>query len=291
MITRVLERSRARAGTRRAPHVEDPPVAGGVAEAPIYALTDAAAIGAYLQALTTPAIVDSCAPSDGFNFNAGVGQFTVGAFLGGGSFDADGNAATVATPHGQGLPQSHGVDAATSEAWEAGDASLFAFDSAAWLLLARLTVTAIASDGFTRTVLGRGGTASPHFALVVVDDGTLKVQAKVGFGGPPTNVTLAGSVADGVPRWVAVYRSITGSVLGVARAGVAPATVALGAGSTGAAGTGAIFTFGDLLSGSSPPFRGGPTAVLDHLLGFTANAEAMITNIADILTALEAAEG
>ena len=289
---RILTRSRSRARPRVPGRV--PSAAGGGAPAPagIYALTDPAAISSYLQALVSPAIADDLSPSDGFNFDGG-GQFTIGAFLGGGELGADYNALTVATPHGYGAPTARGVagDLSDAAAWEAGDTSLFAFgDAEAFVLLARAAITAAPSDA-TRGLLGRGALASPHYGLMVNTDGTLTVRIKTGFGGPPTTATLAGSVADGVPRWLAMFRSITGATFGVARAGVAAATSALAGTGSPDAGTGKLFTLGDIASGSTPPFNGGPTAVIDHLLGFRgASAEALIANLADILAGLEAAE-
>lgn len=285
---RVLDRVGVRVRRRRFAHGADPAASVAPGAAPIYAMTDAAAISTYLQGLAS--IGDSCAPSDGFNFDGGAGQFTVGAFLGAGSLSATYNAAAIATPHGFGIRQTHGVVGsptyADAEAWQSDDDVLFAFDEEPWLILARLTVTAIATDGFERGLLGRGSAASPHYALMLLADGTLKARAKVGFGGPPTTTTLAGSVADGVPRWIAFWRSITSAQLGVARAGAA-ATTALGAGSSYQAGK--FFAFGDTV-GSSDPFVGGPDAVADHLLGFRTHAEPVIANIGAILTALEAAE-
>lgn len=297
MITRVRDRARARVSDRRAPHVEDPPVVAGGGGAPIYALTDAAAISTYLQGLKSPAIADDLSPAEGFNFDGGTpptgGQVTVAGFIASAELSADYNSLTVATAHGFGAPTAHGVagDLSDAAAWEAGDTSLFAFgDAEAFVLLARAAITAAPSDA-TRGLLGRGALASPHYGLMVNTDGTLTVRIKTGFGGPPTTATLAGSVADGVPRWLAMFRSITGATFGVARAGVAAATSALAGTGSPDAGTGRLFTLGDIASGSTPPFNGGPTAVIDHLLGFRgASAEALIANLADILAGLEAAE-
>ena len=119
MITRVRDRARARVSDRRAPHVEDPPVVAGGGGAPIYALTDAAAISTYLQGLKSPAIADDLSPAEGFNFDGGTpptgGQVTVAGFASA-ELSADYTAFTVATAHPENVaPAQELLDAETVE--------------------------------------------------------------------------------------------------------------------------------------------------------------------------------
>ncbi|HVV85553.1 MAG TPA: hypothetical protein VHE35_20980 [Kofleriaceae bacterium] len=269
-------------GPLRGPTRVNPTPSGGGGGSGIYAAADGAAISAYVGGIIGSS--DDLTPAACWPFDTDAIDI-IGAV----ELVASGSAALAASAHGQAAVIAPWPDDDADDvggAWQTADATALAFTIEPWLFVVRVSINA--APPATRALLGRGSAASPHYMLGVDTSGQFFGRAKQ--MGAPTVATLTGGVADGAPRWVALYRTVTNQKLGVATAALGAAEAAFADTVNLSNGSAAVGLY-DNLNSNSPP-KGGIDSAVEHWLAWKgAAAETLIAELDTLLAGLEAAEG